>query len=52
MTVAELITELQKLPQDAKVLAYEDAEIDWVEIVAANLISPLVVHLETAYDEF
>lgn len=52
MTVAELIARLQALPPNAVCKVYEEQEVDWVEITEANLVSDLVVHLETSYDSF
>lgn len=52
MTVAELIARLQALPPNAVCKVYEEQEVDLVEVTAATLQSPLVVHLETSYDNF
>lgn len=51
MTVAELITKLQAMPQDAKALSWEGTIGDWVEIVEVST-NDLGIHLETQYDTF
>lgn len=54
MTVAEIITQLQAMPQDTICLSFEDSIGDWVSIVAVVLLQSdnhSVVQFETHYDQ-
>lgn len=51
MTIVELITKLQAMPQDAKVLAWEEVANTWIEVIEVTKHGN-TIHLETQYDTF